>query len=55
VVQEGDDDARRSEAGAGALSAGLRRGAGRRLQLEEVRPEGDPRRQVPQVSTRTRH
>jgi hypothetical protein len=49
VMQEGG--AQRSEAGARDVGAGLRRGDGRRLQLEEVRPEGDPRRQVPQVST----
>jgi hypothetical protein len=48
-MQEGG--AQRSEAGARDVGAGLRRGDGRRLQLEEVRAEGHPRRQVPQVST----
>lgn len=48
AAQEGD--AVREEAAAGGVAAG-RGGAGRRAQLEEVRAEGHPGRQVPQVST----
>lgn len=48
AAQEGD--AVREEAAAGGVAAG-RGGAGRRAQLEEVRAEGHPGRQVPKVST----